>query len=305
MRRVKKFRCEGAKNGTQVRCEWISHLGHSMFDAIERFLSKAMQLVTQGYISLTYSQFRISMVTFCACWFDLPEIQRKLQKHTWSGHSFTYLCPIIQALESVHISIAKVIQGLPKQICGPAVLIHIRLLSNSIVHGSYCSLHSWKRTVRKHINSVERNGWLVQSSMYSKLILFRQCHAENMHVWPWWVHTRYYPKDTRYCKTMVRLMVVEHGQSSNIRRRRCKGQSRLTRLCQLCDMYVEDVPHILCTCPIVFYKFNLFWTTVSQVAPKLLIMVKRGMPPVERTIFLLSWFQCPYVVEWEYAYIYI
>ena len=274
-----------------------------------------------------------------------------------------------QALESVHISIAKVIQGLPKQTCGPAVLINIRWWSihaflayeritllwrilnmhmsdtckklvitriievhrfgimrspigpvrliaeslleyglltdvtNAILHGSYCSLHSWKRTVRKHIHSVERNRWLVQSSMYSKLILFRQCNAENIHVWPWWVHTRYNPKDAKYCKTMVRLMVGEHGLSSNVGRWRRKGQSRPTRLCQLCDMYVEeDVPHILFTCPMVFDTLNLFWTTVSHVAPKLLIMNIRGMPPVERTIFLLSGFQCPYVVEWECVY---
>ena len=139
--------------------------------------------------------------------------------------------------------------------------------------------------------------------MYSKLILFRPCNAENIHVWSWWVHTRYNPKDTKYCKTMVRLMVGEHGLSSNVGRWRRKGQSTPTRLCQLCDMYVEeDVPHILFTCPMVFDKHNFFWTTVSHVAPKLLIMNIRGMPPVERTIFLLSGFQCPYVVEWEYVY---
>ena len=44
---------------------------------------------------------------------------------------------------------------------------------------------------------------------------------------------------------------------------------------------------------------NSLLTTVSHVAPKLLIMNIRGMPPVERIIFLLSGFQCPYVVEWE------
>ena len=45
-------------------------------------------------------------------------------------------------------------------------------------------------------------------------------------------------------------------------------------------MYVEeDVPHILFTCPMVVDKLNLVWTTISQVAPKLLIMEIRGMPP--------------------------
>ena len=48
-----------------------------------------------------------------------------------------------------------------------------------------------------------------------------------------------------------------------------EGQIRPTRLCQLCDMYVEEyVPHILFTCPMVVDKLNLVWTTVSQVAPQ-------------------------------------
>ena len=55
-----------------------------------------------------------------------------------------------------------------------------------------------------------RKKQVVSPIQYVKLILFRPCNAENIHVWPWWVHTRYNPKDTKYCKTMVRLMVGEH-----------------------------------------------------------------------------------------------
>jgi hypothetical protein len=271
------------------------------------------------------------------------------------------------ALEHVHMSIAKVIQGLPEQTAGPAVLAllqwwpmyavlaykrltllwRILLMSSTVickevvissilnmdtarlgnsvsgpvweimksateyglqedvieavVHGSYCSIEVWKRTVKTRIRSVEKNRWLAQSMMYTKLVLFRQCISD--HVWPWWVFLTHHPEYTQYCRTMARLMVGEHGLASNIGRRQDKICTYRTRLCQMCNMYVvEDVAHMLFTCKISKSGIEEFWKSIRLVAPQKLVLEMEKLPPGELTIFLFSGFKSPFIHEWEDVY---
>ena len=102
-------------------------------------------------------------------------------------------------------------------------------IKSAILNANYIPLGIWKIIVLERIHAVERSTFHAKSLMYSKLNLFVQCISLDS-IWPWWVHLQYCPGDTRYCRTVLRLLTGEHELNSNGR--------HASRICQNCDVYV-------------------------------------------------------------------
>ena len=269
------------------------------------------------------------------------------------------------ALEAAHLSMARVIQGLPTQTSRPAILaplgwwsIHALLayrrmvllwrvlllpsssfskivlvfricefvksgtlgdhygpvmlciaslkeygllsyVLNCVRTGILCSISEWKMRVRIRVCTIEYNKHITMKNMYKKLNIYNLCTLNF--VWPWWVFAGQYPKYTRKCKTILRILVGEHCLASNPGSQ--KYQLNKSKLCQMCNTYaVDDAPHFLFACEASHAKLNQFWDAMTHVAPERLMCEIRGMSATERTKFFLSGFNCKYVNEWSDVY---
>jgi hypothetical protein len=265
-----------------------------------------------------------------------------------------------QALESAHMSIAKVIQGLPRQTSGPAVLMPMQWLSMhallayrrltllwrilllptesickqmvvgrvleiikvgvgsspvgpvrvimesaieyglvdlircAIISAQFHPISRWKNVVVERIRAVERSAYEAKSKMYVKLSLFCDCISVQF-VWPWWIHLQYYPRDTHYCKTILRLMAGEHELRGNGR--------HASRVCHNCSDYeAEDVPHLLFKCTMYDNLRRVLWDQIKKAAPPTLVLEMETMSPRSLSLFWFSGFHCKYVHEWSGLY---
>ena len=92
-------------------------------------------------------------------------------------------------------------------------MIFLKLKINSYVlclmsYGMLCSISKWKMRVRICVCTIEYNKHITVQNMYTKLNIYNLCTLSL--VWPWWVFAGQYPKCTRKCKTMLRILVGEH-----------------------------------------------------------------------------------------------
>ena len=81
---------------------------------------------------------------------------------------------------------------------------------------------------------------------------------------------------------------------------------RITKEIKTCDLctngQIEDVVHMLFECEQLNVTRKALWQKLLVVLPAAMSEELSYMSSTEKTIFIFSAFQCPYVIEWQCVY---
>ena len=165
-------------------------------------------------------------------------------------------------------------------------------ISIAVVTAEYMPLRLWRKIVYNKIGNADRQRQTFTCQLYSSLSIFRQSIVGSWKIWPWWEHASRYPKETRRCQVMARMLVG--ARASDIDNQ---------KMCDKCTSFkLETLAHILFECELEESVRILEWEKTKAVTPPVLTEEIERMDINKRTVFILSGLGGQYTPEWGKTY---
>ena len=173
----------------------------------------------------------------------------------------------------------------------------LNVLETAVRTGEYLPLNRFKAIINQRISSKEHNAFSVTCMLFKGVQLFTRC-ISDIKMWSWWVFAHRHPQHSYKVRVLCRLLVGQHCLKQVV-----FHYNRSSPVCDLCEMYVaETAPHLLFECVYFSKSRQKLWQDVLDNAPCAMNLALNHMNSMEKSVFILSGFNCKYVPEWSLLY---
>ena len=117
---------------------------------------------------------------------------------------------------------------------------------------------------------------------------------------PWFRYLKTYPTDTRKVR-VISMMALKVSQLKSCKAKQTSPRTD-TAICTHCEMgCIEDIEHVLFTCPALNVKRDTHWNEISSHCPNVMFTELSRMSNTDKVSFLLSGLGT-YTPEWHKVY---
>ncbi len=155
----------------------------------------------------------------------------------------------------------------------------------------------WRKLCCAAVHERLQRQWCMTRIMYPRLRFFNVL-VKGISICVWWTVCKQNSRHTRQCQTVVQLITGENSLNSY----RGRYPNR-THVCVLCDSgETETVDHLVSVCGGLSLSRARLWDIAAQHLPHGMLGCLAAMGPRQKTNFLCSAFNSPYIPEWQESY---